>query len=207
MGVHVQESGFIATPDPSVVTKERVLHEINKAFMDPDFDSVFLYYAGHGESLEGAWCFESGEMVGPDEVFKILEQSPSKDLFIVSDSCFSGKWVDAAKNLPTQEKKRLIVQASSQADGVSYDSPEGGEFTKRYLEANHHDIKFGWATAPGHIARALPFAYHWTRTNIFSSMSEICNYTFKNGNHFWRVKDGGEICTFYDWAEMCAGYN
>ena len=55
-----------------------------------------MYYSGHGEKDTGNWCFKDG-VITFDDVFGLyMDTMRGKPLYIVSDCCFAGKWVENA---------------------------------------------------------------------------------------------------------------
>ena len=111
--------------------KQWLLKKLRDAFARPDVRAFFVYYTGHGCKGDGAWYLGDGT-VAPDELFQLWQESLSGQsgdsvLTIISDSCFSGYWVEAAKQaqLPS-----VAVQSATDHNHPSYDlSKTGGVFT------------------------------------------------------------------------------
>jgi len=142
LGVHVSETAFLATTNPSIVTKTSVLKEIRTA-LNSKHDDVILYYTGHGQDGTGAWCFEEGTTITPAEVIGLHQRSyRHKRLLIITDSCFAGFWHAAALGI-----SGIQVWAASKESTLARDTPEGGPFTRSLLSnvtyslANHMKLQ------------------------------------------------------------------
>ena len=111
--------------------KKWLLNKLQDEFAEPDIRAFFLYYTGHGHINDGAWCLHDGTLA-PDELFKLWQESPSGKsgdsvLIIISDSCFSGHWVEAAK---AAQLSTVSVQSSTDHKSLSLDHHDiGGLFT------------------------------------------------------------------------------
>jgi|ERR1712232_633628 len=192
-GVHVRKNGYLASPDDSIVNKKRVMKEIQEAFQDPNFKRVVIYYSGHGQKSSGAWCFDDGSRILPSDVFDLVPTSHR--LLLITDSCYSGEWVDAAKG------DNIYVQASCASDDVSYDTASGGEFTKRFIKAAHEDV-FPVSYWPGHAFRGLGFVFRGAG-NLLSKMSNPRT----DKTCLFRLGNGQFIATFDRWTTMDSGFN
>eukprot|EP00931_Biecheleriopsis_adriatica_P115757 TRINITY_DN91510_c0_g1_i1.p1 TRINITY_DN91510_c0_g1~~TRINITY_DN91510_c0_g1_i1.p1 ORF type:complete len:231 (-),score=12.31 TRINITY_DN91510_c0_g1_i1:165-857(-) len=162
--------------DANAVNHDIVLNSIKDAFNSGIHDIV-LYYSGHGRQRDGAWCFEVPNSNGHDNAFlkpaDILSAwrtrrrgVPDQQLIIISDSCHSGWWVDAAKE---RKDKQIIVQAACDITECSYDSPTGGVFTQQYvqgLDMNHE-------------ACMLPDPINWFRKG-FAGAAWLIGGVFRN---------------------------
>lgn len=71
------------------------LDEITKFFQHcKERDSYpIIYYTGHGEEGTGNWCFPCGGRISFQEVLGKYKAVGTRRLSILSDACFSGKWV------------------------------------------------------------------------------------------------------------------
>ena len=111
--------------------KQWLLKKLRDAFAAPDVRAFFLYYAGHGCKSDGAWYLGDGTLA-PNELFQLWQESFSGKsgdsvLIIISDSCFSGCWVEAAKQ---SQLSSVAVQSATDHNNPSYDDPKtGGVFT------------------------------------------------------------------------------
>ena len=193
-GVHVAPSAFLASPEPTVVNKARVVEEIQKAAASR-YDYIIIYYSGHGEPLEGSWCFDNGETLSPEEVLGLIPLD--KTCMIISDSCFSGKWVTLASSTG---RKRLWVQSSSSPDKVSCDSPEGGTFTQHWLKANHSVWSWGQAFKAAAFSNVT-----FVVKGIANSFREISKpmTNSRAARHVHPLGNGEAICHFDCWTVMC----
>ena len=111
--------------------KQWLLSKLRDAFARPDVRAFFVFYAGHGCEGDGAWYLGNGTLA-PDELFQLWQESLSGKsgdsvLTIISDSCFSGHWVEAAKQ---SQLSSVAVQSATDHNHPSYDNTEtGGVFT------------------------------------------------------------------------------
>jgi len=201
-GVHVGATAFLASPDPTVVSKARVVEEIQKAVAS-HYSAIVIYYSGHGEPLEGSWCFDNGETLSPKEVLDLIPLT--KPCVIISDSCFSGKWVTYARDhARSTRRKQLYVQSSSSYDKVSYDSPEGGVFTQSWLKSNHNDFTWGQAVKAAALSN-VTFVVKGV-ANIFREISNPMTYPspFEEGDCSGvKLRNGEKISLHYSWTVMC----
>lgn len=105
--------------------------KLRKAFARTDVRAFFVYYSGHGCTGNGAWYLGDGTLA-PDELFQLWRESLSGQsgepvLVIISDSCFSGEWVEAANQA---QLSSVAVQSATDRFHASYDSANtGGVFT------------------------------------------------------------------------------
>ena len=108
--------------------------KLRQAFTRQDVHAFFVYYAGHGCCGNGAWYLGDGanDSLAPAELFRLWQESPSgqsgeSTLLIISDSCFSGKWVEAAQQASLAN---VAVQSSTDESHLSFDwGDRGGKFT------------------------------------------------------------------------------
>jgi hypothetical protein len=111
--------------------KRWLLKKLREAFARLDVRAFFVYYTGHGYEDDGAWHLGDGT-IAPDELFQLWQGSRSgrsgdSVLIIISDSCFSGYWVEAAKQARLSS---VAVQTATDHENPSYDrSVTGGVFT------------------------------------------------------------------------------
>lgn len=111
--------------------KQWLCSKLRDAFAQPDVRAFFVFYAGHGCEGDGAWYLGNGTLT-PDELFQLWQaslsgQSGDSVLTIISDSCFSGHWVEAAKQ---SQLTNVAVQSATDHNHPSYDITEtGGVFT------------------------------------------------------------------------------
>lgn len=58
-----------------------------------------MYYSGHGNKIDGSWVFKDAN-IAPHQIYELWKKygNMRKRLVIISDSCFSGKWVRAFRN-------------------------------------------------------------------------------------------------------------
>ena len=111
--------------------KDWLLTKLRQAFARTDVRAFFVYYSGHGSPGNGAWCLGDGTLA-PDELFQLWQESVSGQsgesvLIIISDSCYSGEWVEAANqaNLPS-----VAVQSATDQFNLCYEQTDtGGVFT------------------------------------------------------------------------------
>uniref|UniRef100_A0A7S0FAL4 Peptidase C14 caspase domain-containing protein n=1 Tax=Pyrodinium bahamense TaxID=73915 RepID=A0A7S0FAL4_9DINO len=147
LGVPVQK--MFADVDTASTNRALVMTAIRAAF-DKGCDDVLLYYSGHGKQGDGAWCFEApgsvgiNEFVTPQEVLGAWRGRASKragqKLIIISDSCHSGWWVEAAVAEGQQTGELIIVQAACGVSEQSEDTPDGGVFTKIFVKMSHGPV-------------------------------------------------------------------
>lgn len=108
-----------------------LLTKLGNAFARMDVRAFFVYYSGHGYTDDGAWHL-GDEALAPDELFQLWQKSLSGQsgesvLVIISDSCYSGKWVEAASQA---QLSSVAVQSATDQSNPSYDNTEtGGVFT------------------------------------------------------------------------------
>jgi len=120
--------------------KSEVVENLIELFQQPNKVTCHVYYTGHGCSYTGDWCFENAqgvidEFITFDELMNLWEAHNSGDTYLalVMDSCFSGAWVNKAKN--HKFAKKIIVSASCRENELSYESALGGYFMADYIDA------------------------------------------------------------------------
>jgi len=125
------------------MTKPEFRKVLDEFFNQPHYRSFWISYSGHGRSsflgmeLGGDWVV-GGEYLSLEEIVEKFSQSTAYQrdsvLWIISDCCYSGAWVERAKKMKIP---RLAIQASSQHNETSweYDLEPGGYFTFRYSTA------------------------------------------------------------------------
>ena len=117
--------------------------QLRRAFAREDVHAFFVYYTGHGYYGDGAWYLGNGadDRLAPGEFFQLWQESLSGQsgeslLIIISDSCFSGHWVEAAKQA---QLKTVAVQSATDQNNPSFDRSEtGGVFTYQVYNRGHH---------------------------------------------------------------------
>jgi hypothetical protein len=113
-------------------SRELVLHAI--AALCSQRQRCILYYSGHGKAKTGDWCFQ-GEFITLDDILSEWQRRPNGNrqqvLVIVADCCFSGAWVKA---LQRRCVRNVFMQASCGADELAAETPEGGAFTRFWLD-------------------------------------------------------------------------
>ena len=107
-----------------------LLTKLSKAFARKDVRAFFVFYSGHGCEGSGAWYLGDGTLA-PEELFQLWQNSSSGQsgesvLIIISDSCFSGQWVEVAKH---KQLSTVAVQSATDQCNPSYDEETGGMFT------------------------------------------------------------------------------
>ena len=108
-----------------------LLTKLRKAFARTDVRAFFVYYSGHGLEGSGAWYLGDGTLA-PDELFQLWQESLSGQsgesvLVIISDSCYSGEWVEAANQA---QLSSVAVQSATDQCNPSYENEgTGGVFT------------------------------------------------------------------------------
>ena len=117
--------------------KDNALRAIREFFAETSANDLYiLFYSGHGETGTGNWVF-TDRTISFNEVYDLWRQSgksESAELWIISDSCFAGKWIMAARQSRSYNSYRIQIVCSSSPDHVSYDSKEGGDFTTKFVQ-------------------------------------------------------------------------
>jgi len=208
MGVHVGDTAFLASPNPQVVTKARVIREIQRA-VSSTYETIIIYCSGHGEPLHGSWTFDNGQFLSPAEVFELI---PAKrQAIIISDTCFSGKWVGEAER-QRGNHKILWVQASCDASSVSWVDPEGGVFTRHFLEADHGEDVGVVRLFDRYVFKTPRFVFK-AFANLFRSISSPTCFNPTNPSFLAQtdgylnpavLSNGKRIICFTSWADMCS---
>ena len=114
--------------------------QLRQAFARQDVHAFFVYYTGHGSLDNGAWYLGDG-CLAPTELFQLWQESLSGKssesvLIIISDSCYSGHWVEAARQA---QLKNVAVQSATDQSHPSYDwSNCGGMFTYKVYRCGRH---------------------------------------------------------------------
>lgn len=145
IGLQTRSRAFKSTGANTPVSPVR--EAIQAAIADPDAAWVELYYSGHGTTLNGDWCFEDSrgrttDYITLDDILSLWQAAQAQGLdkrmlYINSDACFSGAWVQAVKSRGVGS---VTVRASCGPLEVSWDTPSGGVFTKAMLKCmkGHH---------------------------------------------------------------------
>ncbi|CAM2723334.1 unnamed protein product [Rotaria socialis] len=82
--------------------------------------TFIIYWCGHGEPNTGNWSFSEDEMMSCTELINLwtLANRGVRDaLTIISDTCFSGAWID---ELRTQQVPNLAYQAACHSDETAW---------------------------------------------------------------------------------------
>ncbi|WP_165390998.1 YDG domain-containing protein [Pseudoduganella lutea] len=136
-------------------TKADIIRTLNQLSVEiNDTDSVVIYYAGHGFSLEksgaGYWlpadaqASEPGRWISNGDVARLLSGIRSSQMVLISDSCYSGAFardgMDAVGRDVTPEgvlAKRSVVVISSGGDEPVADEGKAGHsiFAWNLMEA------------------------------------------------------------------------
>lgn len=131
------------------VNRKKGMEKIQEAFESRKHEDVIIYYSGHGMGGEkgdthGAWCFYDG-IIRPKDVIlswrvaNYRHPMKGRKLLIISDSCFSGQWVDDAKHYKT-----IYVQAACKPDQKSSDTAKGGLFTQTWIATKPERYYSDW---------------------------------------------------------------
>ena len=114
-----KKGGFFGTYEVSgrCGSKEACLEALAQFFDDCGQTGLYpqIYYAGHGEEGTGNWCFPCGGLVSLQDV--VNANTTGKNMWIYSDCCFSGKWVEAAERM-----NKVCVISSAAPDSFAYDN-------------------------------------------------------------------------------------
>jgi len=112
----------------SIKKKSHVTKQLEKFFKASNrIETFILYYTGHGNDL-GDWVFEDGEISLRDILANFEKRSnPSKNrnydskqsnfpvLVIISDCCYSGKWIEEMTEYHTSKKMRVVLVTACNA--------------------------------------------------------------------------------------------
>lgn len=123
--------------------KKWLVEQLRQAFMRTDVHAFFVYYTGHGSSVDGAWYLGPGRdnQLAPAELFELWLESPSGEsdesvLIVISDSCYSGHWAEEAKKA---QLKDVAVQSATDKHNPTFDKEEtGGVFTYTVYNRGSH---------------------------------------------------------------------
>jgi len=125
--------------------RDTVMEEIEKAFTSTKYHDIVLYYSGHGRNapgtpLHGAWCLKGNDLdkdsehIIPGHIFYLWRNrtkiKEGRKLCIISDSCYSGIWVEAAKRLGA---RNVFVQAACRSNEKAIEDESGGVFTQKWI--------------------------------------------------------------------------
>lgn len=151
-------------------TRSDVMSSLESLF-DSNYQNCFIFYSGHGGSKSGRWCFEKYSVDKTDDVeyewislsdimalwnARFIKNS-KQQLIIISDSCFSGKWIEEAIK---SKLTGVIIQTSCRPCEVAHDTIDGGLFTKKWVKGIHkipsqfsyfRDLAKAIQSAPGYI--------------------------------------------------------
>lgn len=133
-------------------SKAQIVQAINKVAgeVKPE-DSVLLLYAGHGYLMEdtkmGFWIPVDGSVktaanwVSNTDISKLLQAIPSRQVLLISDSCFSGSLTREQKQTSAQaskpdevlRKRAVLAFSSGDEEPVSDEGREGHSIFAWYL--------------------------------------------------------------------------
>lgn len=154
-------------------TKQKALQTITTFLCEKSSARVYiLYYSGHGENRRGSWVFTDGT-VSCDEVLNIWCQSgkaENSSLWIISDSCFSGQWIQRVQYLNISNCMFIRMLCSSEENKLSYDTPNGGDFTFNFTQERNKALST--------LAVSCEFLYGQMQKNILHPF--IGNYIKQN---------------------------
>lgn len=126
-------------------TKEQVVRTLNHLALDLRAqDSVVIYYAGHGELVDGTglgyWQMSNADSTQPttwlsnSDIRKFIGQIPALQVALISDSCFSGSLVTGERIGPSVnpldpakvlERKTAVAMSSGGNEPVSDAGKQG----------------------------------------------------------------------------------
>jgi filamentous hemagglutinin family protein len=124
-------------------TKADIVRMLKRIALDyTKDDSVFLFYAGHGYLLDetklGYWIPTDGSASDPktwisnSDITKLIGFIPSKQIILVSDSCYSGSLAkeqkvtnESASRADILSKRSVLVMTSGGEEPVSDEGKEG----------------------------------------------------------------------------------
>lgn len=194
-------------------SEEDFMKTIERFFKQTNVRRFVIYYTGHGsngtfETRPGDWCFEKNDAtgnsaggffyIGLDDILgswdKMREDSGSDTfeyeerdiLYIITDSCYSGGWVDTVRTKrdlkcdPNGKKYRDVhMIASCTANQPCYYVAKGGDFTDRFINAD--SSKHNLQDTPTHLVKlsaqsvvqAVTFPIYMPVKGIFN----FCNVT------------------------------
>jgi len=211
-GIHV--SKIFSDVDSTSVNRNTVLQKLQEVFRS-GYDDVLLYYSGHGRQSDGAWLFEDAggmhDFLTPDDVIMEWRKATSVDqkLIVVSDSCHSGWWVEAAYK---EGSGRIVVQAASGISELSEDSISGGVFTRAWARGAHEAFSYWNALNP--ISYASIFVGGAQQSilrpvNYFASFTPTATVWSHMRNRYgdsWSVEVGqSELSIVRGWTEISVG--
>lgn len=96
-----------------------------------DFNCFRIYYTGHGERGTGDWCFydDTISFEWISQTFQKLKHSGI--LFIESDCCYSGKWVEKVTKL--SQSKNVILSISVHSACGDNQVVQANEYSKKFI--------------------------------------------------------------------------
>ena len=125
-------------------TKADIFRTLNQLSAEAgSSDSVVVYYAGHGYSLEknlaGYWLPADAPVKDPtrwisnSDIAKVLAGVRSRQMVVISDSCYSGAFAregmaSVGRNVPAEEiltKRSVVVMSSGGDEPVADEGKEG----------------------------------------------------------------------------------
>ena len=79
------------------------------------FKDIIIYYTGHAykeEGLKGHWVCRNGEGISLKDVAEIFDlKHDSKSLTIISDCCYSERWIKDISCMIINPKNLTIISA------------------------------------------------------------------------------------------------
>jgi autotransporter-associated beta strand protein len=186
--------GYEATvlEDPS---REAIIRAFNKIALEADAnDSVVIYYAGHGVVIPvngvdtGFWlpsdtnAEEPGSWLSNADIAKMVAAVGSRQLMLVSDSCYSGSLVGSEKVQVSQttdagdllSRKAAVVLSSGGNEPVADEGRDG------------HSI-FAW-----HFMRALENVDNWqVGGNVFQRVRDAVHKEFPQTPQYGASRPAG----------------
>jgi uncharacterized caspase-like protein len=161
--------------------KATIVRELNRLILETGAnDSVTVFYAGHGHVVEktgrGYWipakasADDPAQWISNQDIGKVLENIPAKQVLLVSDSCYSGALardarVQRSEVLPDPAavlERRSVTVLSSGGDEPVSDAGRDG-----------HSI-FAW-----HFMRTLRTVTQWSKgVDIYEQLADVVKQDF-----------------------------
>ncbi|CAF3509499.1 unnamed protein product [Rotaria sp. Silwood1] len=82
--------------------------------------TFIIYWCGHGEPNTGNWSFSEGEMLSCAELINLWTSANREErdaLTIISDTCYSGSWID---DLKAKQIPNLAYQAACRSNETAW---------------------------------------------------------------------------------------
>ena len=160
---------FYTYNSPGDCTSESALHHIRRltAYCKAQNKRPVIYYSGHGERTQGAWCFKKSQLA-PIQVIDELKGFDFGDCMIITDCCFAGNWA-------SQGLHKVQVYAAVEYNHTAQDVGEGGQFTLALLEF-HRGVNLDRASCE------YGGKYLRQKLTINGESSPICNVSFESNS-------------------------